>query len=350
MEPAAGRTYPEHAAARLGFEVVSGLAADAGTIWRHAITPAGVNAELAPLLRMTFPRDVRELASADVPLGERLFRSQIRLFGVVPVEWDDVTFVAIEPGRRFLERSTLLTQHLWEHERVVTADGGGARLTDRLRFEPRIETLGAMHWSAFRAVFAWRHRRLRARFGARALDFRVETPRLTVRPWRDGDRPVLTRLATDPRIMRWIAAGDPWGEAEIESFLDRQRRLLATRGYCLGAVVARASEAVIGIAGLQPLGTTEDVEIGWWLLPSEWGRGHATEVGGAVMRFAFDVAGLERVVAISRPDNARSIGVMERLGMEPLGTATGADLGLGVPDMVVVRFARTRAGGAIAGG
>lgn len=326
----------------LALDLVSAVAADPATVWRHATSPAGINAELAPLLRMSFPAGLTDFAALPAPVGRPLFRSHIRLFGIVPVERDDLRLAAVEPGRRFLERSTLLTQRSWEHERVVTADGDGARLTDRLRFVPRIPALGALHHATFHGVFAWRHHRLRRRFGGRPLAFRLDTPRLVVRPWTAADRPALVRLATDPRVMRWIADGRSWTDVEIGSFLLRQRSLLVRRGLCLGAVVERATGEIVGLGGLQPLGTTDDLEIGWWLAPSRWGRGYATEMGAAATRFAFDVAGAERVVAITHPANVASIRVMERLEMHARGRATGRDLGLRLADVVVLSYVRDR--------
>ena len=149
------------------FEITSELAAGAEEVWAHATSPAGVNYEMAPWLRMTFPRDVEVRTKAWTP-GHTLFRSWLLVGGVLPLEYDDVAFVAVDPGRRFLERSTLLSQRVWEHERVVEPlgpSGDACRVTDRLGFEPRIASLGAVYEAVFRRVFAHRHRRLRKRFG-----------------------------------------------------------------------------------------------------------------------------------------------------------------------------------------
>lgn len=150
-----------------GFSVSSRLAASPERVWSHVTRPAGVNRELRPLLRMTFPPDTDDLAASGRP-GERLFRSWILLGGVLPVEYDDLTIVELEPGRRFLERSALLTQRVWEHERVVEPEGSDCRLTDRVRFEPRIPWLAWLHLPVFRIVFALRHRNLRRLFGEAA--------------------------------------------------------------------------------------------------------------------------------------------------------------------------------------
>ncbi len=149
----------------LEFEISSELRAAAEEVWGQAVSPAGINREFAPLLRMTFPDGVRDLTESWQP-GRKLFRSWLLLGGVLPVEYDDLAFMAVEPGRRFLERSSLLTQRVWEHERLITVTDAGCRLTDRLRFEPRVPALGRLFAVIFRAVFAWRHRNLRRRFGS----------------------------------------------------------------------------------------------------------------------------------------------------------------------------------------
>jgi hypothetical protein len=149
-----------------GFSIVSELSASAEAVWSHAISPAGVNDEMFPLLRMTFPRDFGDFLATWRP-NQTLFRSWLLVGGVLPIEYDDIAFAEVEPGRRFLERSVLLSQRVWEHERAVEPrPGGGCRVTDRVAFEPRLRALAPLYEKAFRFVFAHRHRRLRKRFGA----------------------------------------------------------------------------------------------------------------------------------------------------------------------------------------
>jgi hypothetical protein len=112
---------------------------------------------------MTFPKGLGEITSAWRP-GKRLFRSWLLFAGVVPVEYDDIAFEEVEPGRRFLERSALLTQRVWEHERLIEPTARGCRVTDRVRFTPRLPWLALLFRPVFRAVFRWRHRNLRRLF------------------------------------------------------------------------------------------------------------------------------------------------------------------------------------------
>ncbi|HUO85388.1 MAG TPA: GNAT family N-acetyltransferase, partial [Thermoanaerobaculia bacterium] len=111
--------------------------------------------------------------------------------------------------------------------------------------------------------------------------FRIETPRLVIRTWSPEDRPVYAAITSDPVVMRHLSGGRAHTEEEIDQFFERQERQLREHGVCMGALVERTSGAVIGIAGIQPLGTTPDLEIGWILGREFWGRGYATEAGKA---------------------------------------------------------------------
>jgi ligand-binding SRPBCC domain-containing protein len=146
------------------FEVSSIVAAPAARVWAQISTMAGVNAELGPLFRMTYPRGVERLTPADVVPGERLFRSWVLLFGILPVDYDDLTLLEVRPGVGFHESSSMLSQRRWEHERVLEDVAGGCRVTDRITFEPRVRWLAPMYRVILPAMFRHRHRRLRAAF------------------------------------------------------------------------------------------------------------------------------------------------------------------------------------------
>ena len=144
----------------------SELATNADTAWTRAISPAGVNAELMPIVRMTMPRGVRGLDLSEFPLGETVGRSWILLFGLIPVDYDDLRLVELEP-RRFLERSRTLAFSVWEHERLIEPlPGGRCVVSDRLAFElkrplRRIPAAAALARAIVGFLFSHRHRRLR---------------------------------------------------------------------------------------------------------------------------------------------------------------------------------------------
>lgn len=58
-----------------------------------------------------------------------------------------------------------------------------------------------------------------------------------------------------------------------------------------------------------------DVELLYALDRTAWGRGLATEAAGAALAYGFEVAGLGRIIGITRPANAASRRILEKLGM-----------------------------------
>ena len=141
------------------------LPADPQAVWDRVTTFEGVNDEFGGLLRMTAPREVREAGLSAVTVGPRVCRSWILLFGLLPVDYDDITLVELDPPRGFLERSPMLSNRVWEHRRTIAPAEGGCVVTDAIRYEPRLPVPHALLRRLYAAVFALRHRRLRKRFG-----------------------------------------------------------------------------------------------------------------------------------------------------------------------------------------
>jgi ligand-binding SRPBCC domain-containing protein len=151
----------------------SELEAQQARVWDHVTTVRGINDELRPWLRMTATRDLRANGIAAVRIGERICRSWVLLLGVLPIDYDDITLERLDPPRGFLERSTMLSQRAWEHERTLEhsgGDGGRCVITDRIRYEPRVAVPDTILRAIYAAIFRHRHRRLRRRFGGRELD------------------------------------------------------------------------------------------------------------------------------------------------------------------------------------
>lgn len=129
---------------------------------------AGVNREMSPWMRMTYPPEIAslDLGAVGNRLGETLFVSWVLALGFLPFERWQLAISAIGPGRRFVERSRVLSLEIWQHERSVEPCGEGAKLTDTLTFEPRVAALAPVVEKIVGAFFAHRHRKLQSFFGS----------------------------------------------------------------------------------------------------------------------------------------------------------------------------------------
>ena len=116
---------------------------------------------------MTMPPGLRgrSIAEAAELLDQPLGKAWLLLFGVLPVEYDDMRIVSLEKGRSFHERSRMLLLSSWEHERSVIPTGaGGCEVRDRLTFRPRVghRVVHQVARGLVAALFRHRHRRLAA--------------------------------------------------------------------------------------------------------------------------------------------------------------------------------------------
>lgn len=168
----------------------------------------------------------------------------------------------------------------------------------------------------------------------------LTTERLTIRPWAPADRPALERMAFDPEMMRYVSGGEPWTDARVDAFLERQAGYLQRHGLAFGAVELRDTGEVIGTSGLQPLDSGE-FEIGWWIWKAHWGRGLAVEATRPVIEHARSAMGLDRLVAVIDPPNAASIRVAEKLGMHFERRMSARETRAERPDQPIVLYAMT---------
>jgi ribosomal-protein-alanine N-acetyltransferase len=160
----------------------------------------------------------------------------------------------------------------------------------------------------------------------------LTTARLELRPITADDLDDLAALYADPEVMRYIGTGQPRTRAETIGRLHLQVEHWRTHGFgffmlrlrgepaASAAGCASAPGAFVGRCGLQHLGNTGAVELGYTLAKPYWGQGYATEAARACVGYAFGALGLERIVAIARPANAASRRVLEKLGMRLVKT------------------------------
>lgn len=145
----------------------------------------------------------------------------------------------------------------------------------------------------------------------------IATPRLLLRPWRDGDLAPFAAMGTDPRVMEFLPKR--LTRSESDALAARIRGHFDTHGYGLWAVEIPGSAEFIGFVGLSiptfEAPFTPCVEIGWRLAADHWGQGYATEAAREALDFGFQRLGLAEIVSFTVPANRRSRAVMERLGM-----------------------------------
>src|SRR5262245_45613365 len=92
----------------VSFQRTSIVAGDLPEVWNRVTTPDGINHELMPVMCMTVPPKLKGKAIDEMPLKEKIGRSWLLLFGLIPFDYDDLMLAERDDGRRFLEQSTMM--------------------------------------------------------------------------------------------------------------------------------------------------------------------------------------------------------------------------------------------------
>jgi RimJ/RimL family protein N-acetyltransferase len=151
---------------------------------------------------------------------------------------------------------------------------------------------------------------------------RLVTERLVLRPWNADDAGAALGAYGSAEVSRWLTPvmdrvrDEAAMRVVLRRWADEDARLVTPAGRW--AVELRAGGQLVGGATLLPLLPDEEFEIGWQLRPDAWGHGYATEAGIALARWAF-TQGIDQVIALVRPANARATATVRRIGMEWMG-------------------------------
>jgi aminoglycoside 6'-N-acetyltransferase len=145
----------------------------------------------------------------------------------------------------------------------------------------------------------------------------IVTERLRLRRSVPADAEAISAYRSDPEVRRYQG----WGRTDADHVREEIEGMAGRPvgdpgGWVQFSVELREDGRLVGDVGLSP---AEDepgvIKIGYTVAPAEQGRGYATEAVGALLGYAFQRLGADRVRAYASAENAASIRVAEKVGM-----------------------------------
>ncbi len=142
------------------------------------------------------------------------------------------------------------------------------------------------------------------------------TERLLLRPgWIDDAALLHGAIAHESVALNLARLPWPYTMGDAQWFLGQKRN--ADAANFLIFVRTEAAPRLIGGIGLHD--AHGETELGYWITPSDWGKGYATEAGRAVVDIARHTLRLPRLAAGHFTDNPASGKVLRKLGFKPTG-------------------------------
>ena len=157
----------------------------------------------------------------------------------------------------------------------------------------------------------------------------LETKRLILRSWEDGDAEDLYEYAKNPDVGP--IAGWPAHQSPEESRDVIKNVLNGREAY---AVCLKTDGKAIGAIELKLNGHTDlterddECELGYWLGKPFWGQGIMPEAAKEMLRHAFEDLGMTKVWVGYYEGNAKSKRVQEKLGFRYQWKSEGVDVPL----------------------
>jgi RimJ/RimL family protein N-acetyltransferase len=149
-------------------------------------------------------------------------------------------------------------------------------------------------------------------------DWPLETERLVLRPFEEGDLDAFFAIQSDAEVARWLY-NDPRSLEETRELLGRKvagRRFTAEDEWISAAVIERENGQLVGDMALHWVSAEHKTgELGFIFDPAHQGRGYATEAARAFLAFGFEGMGFHRMIGRAEARNTASIRVLEKLGM-----------------------------------
>jgi ribosomal-protein-alanine N-acetyltransferase len=161
----------------------------------------------------------------------------------------------------------------------------------------------------------------------------IHSTRLTLTPLHASDVDLVIEMFSDPEVMKY-AGGARTEDAIRLDFLNRTKR---GGNGCIGiwCISSREDGERLGTAALLPIPIDDDhtdyslvvpgkmpqgdIEVGYYLKRSAWGKGYATEACRRLLRAAFEDSPLTEIVATFDVGNDGSRGVLVKSGFVDQG-------------------------------
>lgn len=148
-----------------------------------------------------------------------------------------------------------------------------------------------------------------------------ESERLLIRPTIEEDAELIYELMNTPKFIKFV------GDRDINSILDAEKYIqtkmlpqLNTLGYSSYSIITKADGSKIGTCGLYNRDGVDGIDIGFGLLPQYEGLGYAYESAHRLLKAAFEEFEIEEIKAITSIANISSQRLLEKLGLEMIGT------------------------------
>lgn len=146
----------------------------------------------------------------------------------------------------------------------------------------------------------------------------LETEKLILRHLTTRDTAFIISLLNSEGWIKYIGDRNiKTAEQAKQYLLNGPLKSYADNGFGLYLVALKNGNIPVGMCGLVKRAYLPHPDIGYAFLPEATGKGYALEAARAVLTFAFTSLKMDKILAITVPENEKSVSLLHKLGMLP---------------------------------
>lgn len=143
----------------------------------------------------------------------------------------------------------------------------------------------------------------------------IETARLRLRLVTTDNVDDMHRLLIDPDVRKYLCDDKVMPREQVASMVDQSLASFETKDFGLWAAFPHEEDTLIGFGGFWFFFEPPELQLIYAVAPTHWGKGLATEIARAMMRYGFEELSLDCIIASADAPNLASLRVMEKAGM-----------------------------------
>jgi RimJ/RimL family protein N-acetyltransferase len=153
------------------------------------------------------------------------------------------------------------------------------------------------------------------------MKYILETDRLRLREFTATDTSFTVALLNSPGWLKYIGDRNIKTKDQAKTYLENGPiKSYSEHGYGLSLVEQKEDNVPIGMCGILNRPTLDHPDIGFAFLPDFEGKGYAFEIANAVLDHAKTHLNIPVISAITVPENAKSIRLLEKIGLRFIKT------------------------------
>ncbi len=148
----------------------------------------------------------------------------------------------------------------------------------------------------------------------------LKTERLILRPFTLADTPELQRLAGDRDVASTtLSIPHPYENGVAEAWISTHQERFDKGERTIFAITHGKQGYLIGSIRLKIDKEFDRAEMVYWIGKPYWNQGYCTEAARAVLKYGFEILGLNRIYATHFGRNPASGRVIQKIGMKHEG-------------------------------